>query len=171
MNNLARSGSKMPKSPVGKKRSDKEMTRHVLCALVDDLVEDAYALMKDIHCRHLPVVQEGKLIGIVSDRDILLRSSYDKGGIKFPDLKVGDVMSRELISCRPSARLSAVAETMVSKGIDSIPVTDDKFHLLGIITSTDLLRAMKEQVESDGGGDTVLDVLSLPREPSQKPSE
>jgi len=163
VNNLARSGSKMPKSPVGKKRSDKEMTRHVLCALVDDRVEDAYELMQDIHCRHLPVVRDGKLIGIISDRDILLRATYGAGGIKFPDLKVGDIMKKEIISCRPSARLSAVAEQMVAKAIDSLPVTDDQNHLLGIITSTDLLRVMQNSSETDGGDDTVLDVLSLPK--------
>jgi CBS domain-containing protein len=153
----------MPKSPVGKKRSDKEMTRHVLCALVDDRVEDAYELMQDIHCRHLPVVKDGKLIGIISDRDILLRATYGEGGIKFPDIKVGDIMTKGVISCRPSARLSAVAELMVAKEIDSMPVTDEKNHLLGIITSTDLLRVMQESKQTDGGDDTVLDLLSLPK--------
>jgi len=157
------SGSKKSKSPVGKPRSDKEMTRHVLCALVDDHVEDAYALMKDIHCRHLPVVQDGKLIGMISDRDILLRSTFGEGGMIFPDVKVGEIMKREVISCRPSAKLSAVAETMVAKEIDSLPVTDNENHLLGIITSTDLLRVMQNDTSENGGADSVLDILSLPK--------
>ena len=154
---------KKGKASVAKQRSDSEMTRHVLCALIDDPVEDAFALMQDIHCRHLPVVQDGKLIGIISDRDILLRATFGEGGMIFPDVKVGEIMKREVISCRPSAKLSAVAETMVEKEIDSLPVTDNENHLLGIITSTDLLRVMQHDQSEDGGTDSVMDILSLPK--------
>jgi acetoin utilization protein AcuB len=160
-------GPKTPKkplaaSPVASKVS-KSMTRHVLCALPDDHIADAYQLMKDIHCRHLPVVSEGKLIGILSDRDILLRATYGDHGISFPEVRISQIMSTKVISCRPSARLSAVAEIMLSNGVDSIPVTDDANHLLGMITSADLLKVMHRDQTSDGGGDTVLDILSTPR--------
>lgn len=151
-----------PASPVTAKAA-KAMTRHVLCALPEDRIEDVWHLMKDIHCRHLPVVSEGKLIGIVSDRDVLLRGIYGDHGISFPDVRVSQVMSTKVISCRPSARLSAVAEMMLASNVDSLPVTDDQNHLLGIITSADLLKWMRLDKTVDGGGDTVLDILSLPR--------
>ncbi|MEY4632490.1 MAG: hypothetical protein RIQ81_2610 [Pseudomonadota bacterium] len=159
---LASGPKKSPASPVSSKTS-KAMTRHVLCALPTDRIEDAWQLMKDIHCRHLPVVAEGKLIGIVSDRDILLRATYGDHGISFPDLRVSDVMTTHVVSCRPSARLSAVAATMIEKNLDSLPVTDDENHLLGIITSADLLNVMQKDQTANGGGDTVLDILSTPK--------
>lgn len=144
-------------------KSGNTTARHVLCALMDDSVEDAYNLMKDIGCRHLPVVREGKLIGIVSDRDILLQSSYGAGGIQFPDAKVVDIMSRELISCRPSAALSDVAESMVKHKIDAMPVTDSDNNLIGIVTSTDLLTALRTQQSGEKSAITVQEILSQPK--------
>ena len=151
-----------PASPVAAKAA-KAMTRHVLCALPDDRIEDAWQLMKDIHCRHLPVVANGKLIGILSDRDVLLRASYGDHGISFPDVRVSQAMSTKVISCRLSARLSAVAEIMLASNVDSLPVTDEENHLLGIITIADLLKVMRKDQNSDGGGDTVLDILGTSR--------
>lgn len=157
------SGPKKTPSRPGRSKTSKAMTRHVLCALPGDLIEDAWKLMKDIHCRHLPVVSDGKLIGIVSDRDILLRATYGEHGIAFPDMRVSEVMTSRVVSCGPSARLSAVAATMLENNLDSLPVTDDENHLLGIVTSSDLLKVMQKDETSDGGGDTVLDILSAPR--------
>lgn len=150
-------------SDKGSDKGSKDLARHVLCALADDSVADAYSLMKDINCRHLPVVREGKLIGIVSDRDILLRSTYGSGGIQYPALRVADIMSRELISCRLSAGLPAVAESMGKHKIDAMPVTDSENNLLGIVTSSDLLESLKDLPVETGSNLTVEDILKKPK--------
>ena len=81
--------------------------------------------------RHLPVIDDrGRLIGIVSDRDLVRRA--DKR-------RVADVMSRDVVTTRPESPAHQAASMMLEFRIGSLPVVDDAGALVGVVTITDYL--------------------------------
>ena len=121
-----------------------EMSQQVYCALAEDPVEDVFRHMKELGVRHLPVVKGGQLIGVVSDRDIYLAAKKEAELITFPaSLRIKDIMTVSAISCRPNARLGDVADLMLREHIDALPVTTTSNELIGIITTTDLVRHLR----------------------------
>lgn len=118
------------------------MQRHVVCLGPDDSLHEAYELMQEGGFRHIPITEDGVLIGIVSDRDVLLQATQQDRVVLVPDMPLGDVMTKGVITCATSARLADVADTMVENKIDALPVTDGDGRLVGIVTSTDLLMLM-----------------------------
>jgi CBS domain-containing protein len=105
----------------------------------DSTIDAAYALMHAEGIRHLPVVSGRRLVGMLSDRDILLRATLCNGSVFVPDTPVRDVMITPVITCRETTPLSDVAAVMITRKIDSLPVLDQDGQLVGIITSSDLL--------------------------------
>lgn len=105
-------------------------------------------IMTDAKIHHLLVVDDsGKLIGVVSDRDIKKfispfvgskrETTQDKATLL---IKVENVMIKNVITCRPDDSIKAVVEMMLQKTIHSTPVVDDSGKLVGVVTSTDLLK-------------------------------
>lgn len=99
----------------------------------------AWQLMTDQRIRHLPVVQAGRLVGILSDRDLLLHATLDGGEIRVPRDPVAIAMTPAPITCSKETSVSRLVQIMVDQSIDSLPVVDDEGTLVGLVTSTDLL--------------------------------
>lgn len=100
----------------------------------------AWNIMKRRRIRHLPVVRAGQIMGIVSDRDILLRSNLDhQGVIHVPDVPIAFAMTTSPITCPPTETVQALVRTMTEQQIDSVLVVDAQERLVGLVTSTDLL--------------------------------
>lgn len=125
------------------------MAAAVVTAEPTDHVMPSFNLMKEQQIRHLPIVGDGKLMGLISDRD--LRRSYgreiavnlakDEPDPETPyHTNLEDVMSRHLETIDSLATLAQAASRMVHCKIGALPVTKQD-GLLGIITETDLLRA------------------------------
>ncbi len=114
-----------------------------------DTMGQALRMMQQHGIRHLPVVEDGKLVGILSDRD--LRSPDIPGkwhAIPWADsISVEWVMSSPVMVLPPDAPLSDAASLMHAKRIDCAPVIDDG-KLVGIITSSDLLQILGNQAEA-----------------------
>ena len=128
------------------------MTRNVVCVQANDALESARDIMGEWEIRHLPVVDDGKVIGILSDRDILLHTSVgQEGEMVVEDLEVGDVMTRNLITCGPTDSIAKIATIMTDRKIDSLPVIEADGELVGLVTSTDLLELLKEKDVLDSG--------------------
>ena len=126
------------------------MTYPVMCALSTDRLIDVYALMTDRRIRHLPVLKQGQLVGIISDRDLLMYGNKDSGCLVFPpNLRAGDIMTSEIVSCGPETPLDEIAARMVDLKVDALPVTDDKGHLIGVITSSDLLDVVRTTAQPE----------------------
>jgi len=122
-------------------RTDRTMTRFLHTVEPDVSLDAAYALMRAEGIRHLPVVAGRRLVGMLSDRDILLLGTPYQDQVLVPSIPVEDVMHSPVITCRETTQLRDVAATMLEHKIDCLPVLDENGQLVGIITSSDLLEA------------------------------
>lgn len=126
-------------------KATRVMTKNVTCITPDVSLDRAWSLMKRLHVRHLPVVFSGRLVGILSDRDLLLRALPVEGGaVTFPPLAVGESMTPHPVSCQATAAVSKLAALMLEHRIDSIPIVTTRDELVGLVTSTDLLELLTE---------------------------
>lgn len=94
--------------------------------------ESAWNLMRMKRIRHLVVVDEGNVVGIVSDRDLA-----GAGSLRLVE-SVGDVMTTSVVSGHPEMTLRQAANQLRGRSIGCLPVMDDG-KLVGILTTTDLL--------------------------------
>jgi CBS domain-containing protein len=126
------------------------MTRDIITAPLSLTLRAAWAIMESRRIRHLPVVQGSRLVGILSDRDILSRATLDPAeGFIVPDgVVVGAAMTLAPITCSMATTISWVAETMVQGKIDAIPVVEADDVLVGLVTSTDLLALLIDHDEA-----------------------
>ncbi len=115
------------------------MTRNVYTLKPDDTVRDAIELIKKTGHDSFPVVDdEMRVIGYVSAIDIL---------DKHPDVRIGDVMSKELYVAREFMDLRDAARVMFRTGHSKLPVVDENNRLVGIISNADVIRSQIEKVD------------------------
>jgi len=114
-----------------------------------DTMGKALQMMKQHGIRHLPVLEDGKVIGILSDRD--LRSPDIPGrwhAIPWSDsIAVEWVMSAPVLTLSPNASIPEAASLMHAERIDCAPVLEEE-KLIGIITSSDLLEILGKDAEA-----------------------
>ena len=117
------------------------MKKGVVTVAPDASLQDAYALMQERRFRHLPVVEGGRLVGIVTDRDLRFATSSLSPRPFRPESKVADVMNRDPKTADPMDPVEDAARIMREFKIGCLPVLDGD-GLLGIITGIDLLDAL-----------------------------
>lgn len=105
-------------------------------------IADARQIMREHTLRHLPVVDDGKLVGMVSDRDVHMLEAC--AGVDPSDARVCEAMSVPLIVDEDDA-IDVVAERMATERCNSAIVVDDGM-IRGIFTATDALVALAELV-------------------------
>jgi CBS domain-containing protein len=121
------------------------MSSRVVTVRPDDAVEVAIARMLEENVGSVAVLEEQKIVGIFTERDVL-RLAGD--GRDFHDVHVGDVMTRKLYVVEPDDDLLAVAHLMQEKRIRHVPVVQGE-NLLGILGIREVLRILLERVWSD----------------------
>ena len=123
--------------------------------------QEALKIMRDNHFRRLPVVDKnGKLVGIVSERDLLYASPSPASTLSVWEMNyllskitVEKVMTRDVVTTTPDTPLERAAYQLAQHKFGGLPVVDEDNHPIGIITETDIFKAL---VEMFGGGETGL---------------
>ena len=131
------------------------MTPNVICVYKSDTLAKAMRLMDEAKTHHLVVMEaDGSLAGIVSDRDCkdaLSVSSRFYGNSRATTLAtkivVKQIMTPTPVWITPQSSVQEAANLMLEKHINALPVLHDS-TIIGIVTSTDLLRVLAEQVEA-----------------------
>lgn len=131
------------------------MTPKPICVAPETQMLDARRRMTEERIRHLVVVEDGRVVGIVTDRDIRLNMPSPATSLSVWEinylltrLTVGEVMSRAVILVDPDRPVAEAAGIMIDHKIGALPVVDDG-RLVGIVTETDFVRLAARQ---DGGG-------------------
>lgn len=113
-----------------------------------DTVRHARQLLHRYGVRHLPVVDRGQVVGVISDRDVRIdESSLEDDPAEQLDRSLGtgrqvvEVMSSPPHTIRAEATMQDAARLMLSRRISALPVVDDAGELVGIVTTTDCLLA------------------------------
>jgi len=126
------------------------MSRPVFSVSLEDPINDVLAMFKNEHIRRAPVINKGKLVGIVSERDLLNASpstattlSVWEMNYLISKVKVKDVMSKKVITVSRDTPIEEAARIMSDKKIGGLPVVDNN-KVVGMITETDLFKVFLE---------------------------
>ena len=130
------------------------MTREVVTLSPEATAKEALALCRERRIRHLPVVEDGKLVGIVSDRD--LRSATPAFGdparaAALEEVRVSSVMARDVLTARPEDPIEAAANRMREARVGCLPVVEGE-DLVGIVTASDVMGALVQLLGAHGPG-------------------
>jgi acetoin utilization protein AcuB len=127
------------------------MSRRVVTVELDDRLETVKEIFDNLHFHHLLVVEEGKLFGVVSDRDLLkalspnlgtsTESAKDRATL---NKKVHQIMSRDPISLPPEAPVLEAVKIFNTHRISCIPIVDRECKPVGIVSWRDILRSLAD---------------------------
>jgi CBS domain-containing protein len=120
------------------------MTSSVKTAAADTPIREVALLMREGDMGSVPVVSEGKLVGIVTDRDIVVRAIAEGKG---PDTPIGEAMTSEVFSVKPDDYVFEAIRLMGDKQVRRIPVVAEDGSLAGIIAIADVALEVEDQRE------------------------
>ena len=135
------------------------MTRDVQTISTQETVQRAAQLMDELNVGAIPVVDDGMLVGMVTDRDITVRSvavGQDPAGTR-----VNDVMSTDVRTCTVEQSVEDVLAQMADVQIRRVPVVDGNGQVIGIVSLGDVVTKAPSDVEQ------TLDEISTPSEPDR----
>ena len=125
------------------------MSKSVITADANDSMQDAMRRMKEKGISMLPVIKKGKLVGVVTDRDLKRASASDATTLEVHELlflitkiKVQEIMTANPVTIAFDSTVEEAAEVLLEKKISGAPVVDEKGKLVGVITKNDLFRVL-----------------------------
>jgi len=137
-------------------RVGRRMAREVVAIERDASLRRARRIMDNRQIRHLPVVEKGRLVGLISDRDIRAAAPSSAASMapeareEFLDqLKVGHVMTKQVLTATPETPIEEAALLMRQHKIGCLPVLEENL-LVGIITETDIFGVLIEVLGVEG---------------------
>ena len=120
------------------------MTKSVRTASPNDTIRQVAELMRDGDMGAVPILDNGKLVGIVTDRDIVVRSVAE--GIE-PGAPISSVMSGDLSTVTPDDFVFTAIRQMGDRQVRRIPVVDKDGGLAGIISMADVALETEDEIE------------------------
>lgn len=111
------------------------MTQDVSCVQPSDSIQQAAQIMLSRNVGSVPVCEEKKVVGMITDRDITL-NAVAKG--KTAETQTKECMTQEIVSCREDTDAHEAADLMARHQIRRLPVCDASGHLVGIVAIGDL---------------------------------
>ena len=131
-------------SRAGRIRCREIMTSNVQTATRNMSLREVASIMRDGDMGSIPVVEDGKLVGIVTDRDIVVRSIADGKDASSP---ISDAMTTEIFSVSPDDFAFEAIRLMGDKQVRRVPVVDENGALAGIIAMADVALEMEDERE------------------------
>ncbi len=124
------------------------MKKDVVTIDVGDSMHQAINLMKQHKVAILPVTKKGRLVGVVTDRDIKRASASDATSLDIHELiyllsqvKIGDIMTKNPVTVPPDFTIEETAAVLLNHSISGAPVVQDE-RVVGLITQSDMFRAL-----------------------------
>jgi acetoin utilization protein AcuB len=120
------------------------MSKPAVTIASDADYKTALKLMQENALHHLPVVDaNGNLVGIAAERDLLLAATHYLQSA----VEIGDIMHRGVVTVSPEMPVTDAASLMIDRRIGGLPVVDKAEGLIGIITETDIFRALVKSLD------------------------
>ena len=137
-------------------RVEDMMTRQPVTMDITGTVQDAADLMFAADVRHIPVVEHGTLVGMISDRDVrsyilprserIFRADEERARLA---VSISAVMPSEVMTIRPDAPVAELLDIMLEEKIGAVPVlAPDTGELIGMVSYIDVLRAVRPFLHS-----------------------
>ena len=107
-------------------------------------LQEAWRLLHDHDVRQMPVVDaRRRLVGMIADRDLLRLLIVEPGRVQHvPGKRVADAMAREVVATDPVSEVRRVARVLLDYRLAAVPVVDERDALVGIVSRSDILRAV-----------------------------
>jgi acetoin utilization protein AcuB len=125
------------------------MTKKVITIDEKDSMQEAMKLLKENDIRMLPVMKKGKLVGIVTDRDLKRASASDATTLEIHELlyllseiRIKEIMTKDPITVPFDYTLEETAQVLLENKISGAPVVDYDGKIVGTITQSDIFRAL-----------------------------
>jgi CBS domain-containing protein len=129
------------------KATEEIMSKNVVTCSPDDEIDNIWRLMQTKSFTGLPVVKKDKLVGIITQKDLLesgaLLPTFEskKGRFRTPT-KISSVMKTQAIAVKPQIKVIRVAKVMISKDIGRVPIIDEEGKLIGIVDREDVAKML-----------------------------
>jgi acetoin utilization protein AcuB len=130
----------------------KRMTKNPVTITPDDYLAKAQGKMWEGKFRALPVIKDGRLVGIITDRDLRQHAGY------LEKTKVNEAMTEAVVTATPQTTFEEAAAIMLKQKISALPVVEDG-KLTGIITTSDILRVFLDVMGVSEEGSVRIDLL------------
>ena len=125
------------------------MTKNVVTIDAEESMPKAIQLLRQHKINMMPVTQQGKLVGVITDRDLKKASPSEATDLDTHELKyllnkikIKDIMTKKVITIPSDHTIEEAAEILMNEDISGAPVVNDHGDIEGIITSTDLYKAL-----------------------------
>lgn len=125
------------------------MSKNVITVDEDGSMPDAVKMLKQHDIRMLPVMRKGKLVGVITDRDLKRASASDATSLDVHELlylvskiKIKNIMTKDPLTVPQDYTVEETAEVLLKNKISGAPVADQNGDIVGIITQTDLFRVL-----------------------------
>lgn len=164
-------------------RVEDVMTKDVKTVAPDTPLREVARILAESKISGIPVVEDGKVVGVISEADILVKEGGQRpgrGGLlglllddrrdletKLQARTAGEAMTSPAITIGPKRTVTEAATRMVEEKVNRLPVVDDEGNLVGIVTRADLVRAFvrsDEEIAREIREDVVFRTLWIPPE-------
>ena len=120
------------------------MTANPVTFSSDEDVRVAFGRLTDLKIRQAPVLENGKLAGIVTDRDLRLAVAET---LSEPGLTIASVMTRDPVTVKESDLLRSAAKLISRNKFNALPVLSEAGELVGVLTTTDILNGLVKALD------------------------
>ncbi len=125
------------------------MSKPAVTIDVNESMNDAIKLLKKHNIKMLPVMEKGKLVGIISDRDIKRASASDATSLEIHELlyliskiKIKEIMTQNPVTVPPDHTIEETAEVLLRHNISGVPVVDQYGTVVGVVTQNDIFKTI-----------------------------